>query len=103
MNVDLPNARTFKTQLNETVYRLTQEALTNISKHSRPKEILISIQRNNNVIHLRFMNNGILKRTKKTNGIGMLGMQERVKNLSGSFKQSIHKGFYKVDIGLPVK
>jgi len=49
------------------------------------------------------MNNGILKRTNKTDGIGVLGMQERVKNLSGSFKQSIHKGFYKIDIGLPIK
>jgi two-component system sensor histidine kinase UhpB len=102
VNIDLPNARIFKTQLNETMYRLTQEALTNISKHSRPKEVLISIQRNDNVIHLSFMNNGILKRTKKTDGIGMLGMQERVKNLSGSFKHSIHKGFYKVEIGIPI-
>ena len=102
-NVDLPNSSIFKTQLNETLYRLTQEALTNISKHSRPKEVLISIQRNDNEVHLTFMNNGILKRTKKTDGIGVLGMHERVKNLSGSFKQSIYKGFYKVDIGLPIK
>jgi len=103
VNVDLPDSKIFKSQLNETVYRLTQEALTNMSKHSRPKEVLISIQRNDNVIHLSFMNNGILKRTKKTSGIGILGMQERVKNLSGSFKQSIYKGFYKIEIGLPIK
>ncbi len=102
-NVDLPDSKIFKSQLNETVYRLTQEALTNMSKHSRPKEVLISVQRNGNVIHLSFMNNGLLKRTKKTRGIGILGMQERVKNLSGSFKQSIYKGFYKIEIGLPIK
>jgi two-component system sensor histidine kinase UhpB len=102
-NVDLPDSKIFKSQLNETVYRLTQEALTNMSKHSRPKEVLISVQRNGNVIHLSFMNNGLLKRTKKTSGIGILGMQERVKNLSGSFKQSIYKGFYKIEIGLPIK
>ncbi|MDC0626396.1 histidine kinase [Methylophilaceae bacterium] len=103
VNVDLPDSKIFKSQLNETVYRLTQEALTNMSKHSRPKEVLISVQRNGNVIHLCFMNNGIFKRTKKTGGIGILGMQERVKNLSGSFKQSIYKGFYKIEIGLPIK
>ena len=103
VNVDLSDSKIFKSQLNETVYRLTQEALTNMSKHSRPKEVLISVQRNGNVIHLCFMNNGILKRTKKTGGIGILGMQERVKNLSGSFKQSIYKGFYKIEIGLPIK
>ncbi|NCV28360.1 MAG: hypothetical protein EBW69_06145, partial [Nitrosomonadales bacterium] len=103
VNVDLPDSKIFKSQLNETVYRLTQEALTNMSKHSRPKEVLISVQRNGNVIHLSFMNNGLLKRTKKTSGIGILGMQERVKNLSGSFKQSIYKGFYKIEIGLPIK
>ena len=103
VNVDLPDSKIFKSQLNETVYRLTQEALTNMSKHSRPKEVVISVQRNENVIHLSFMNNGILKRTKKTGGIGILGMQERVKNLSGSFKQSIYKGFYKIEIGLPIK
>ncbi len=102
-NVDLPDSKIFKSQLNETVYRLTQEALTNMSKHSRPKEVLISVQRNGNVIHLSFMNNGLLKKTKKTSGIGILGMQERVKNLSGSFKQSIYKGFYKIEIGLPIK
>ena len=103
VNVDLPDSKIFKSQLNETVYRLTQEALTNMSKHSRPKEVVISVQRNENVIHLSFMNNGLLKRTKKTGGIGILGMQERVKNLSGSFKQSIYKGFYKIEIGLPIK
>ena len=103
VNVDLPVSKIFKSQLNETVYRLTQEALTNMSKHSRPKEVVISVQRNENVIHLSFMNNGILKKTKKTGGIGILGMQERVKNLSGSFKQSIYKGFYKIEIGLPIK
>lgn len=103
VNVDLPDSKIFKSQLNETVYRLTQEALTNMSKHSRPKEVVISVQRNENVIHLSFMNNGILKRTKKTGGIGILGMRERVKNLSGSFKQSIYKGFYKIKIGLPIK
>ena len=103
VNVDLPDSKIFKSQLNETVYRLTQEALTNMSKHSRPKEVVISVQRNENVIHLSFMNNGILKRTKKTGGIGILGMRERVKNLSGSFKQSIYKGFYKIEIGLPIK
>ena len=103
VNVDLPDSKIFKSQLNETVYRLTQEALTNMSKHSRPKEVVISVQRNENVIHVSFMNNGILKRTKKTGGIGILGMRERVKNLSGSFKQSIYKGFYKIKIGLPIK
>jgi two-component system sensor histidine kinase UhpB len=103
VNINLPDSKIFKPQLSETVYRLTQEALTNISKHSRPKEVLISVRRYENVIHLSFMNNGILKRTKKTEGIGILGMQERVKNLSGSFKQSIYKGFYKIEIGLPIK
>jgi two-component system sensor histidine kinase UhpB len=103
VNINLPDSKIFKPQLSETVYRLTQEALTNISKHSRPKEVLISVRRYENVIHLSFMNNGILKRTKKTDGIGILGMQERVKNLSGSFKQSIYKGFYKIEIGLPIK
>jgi two-component system sensor histidine kinase UhpB len=103
VNVDLSDSKIFKSQLNDTVYRLTQEALTNMSKHSRPKEVVISVQRNENVIHLSFMNNGILKKTKKTGGIGILGMQERVKNLSGSFKQSIYKGFYKIEIGLPIK
>src|SRR6056300_110847 len=52
-NVDLSDSKIFKSQLNDTVYRLTQEALTNMSKHSRPKEVVISVQRNENVIHLR--------------------------------------------------
>ena len=100
--ISLPNHKQFSNLLKETIFRLTQEALTNINKHARPKKIDISIQEIKKSIHMEFINDGIVSKTKKTNGIGLLGMAERVANLSGTMQPRRYKGLFIIKISLPL-
>ena len=100
--ISLPNHKQFSNLLKETIFRLTQEALTNINKHARPKKIDISIQETKKSIHMEFINDGIVRKTKKTNGIGLLGMAERVANLSGTMQPRRHKGLFIIKISIPL-
>jgi two-component system sensor histidine kinase UhpB len=100
--ISLPNHKQFSNLLKETIFRLTQEALTNINKHARPKKIDISIQETKKSIHMEFINDGIVSKNKKTNGIGLLGMAERVANLSGTIQPRRHKGLFIIKISIPL-
>jgi len=100
--ISLPNHKQFSNLLKETIFRLTQEALTNINKHARPKKIDISIQENNKSIYMEFINDGIVRKTKKTNGIGLLGMAERVANLTGTMQPRKYKGLFIIKISIPL-
>jgi len=100
--ISLPNHKQFSNLLKETIFRLTQEALTNINKHAHPKRIVISIQENKKSIHMEFINDGIVSKNKKTNGIGLLGMAERVANLSGTMQPRRHKGLFIIKISIPL-
>ena len=100
--ISLPNHKQFSNLLKETIFRLTQEALTNINKHARPKKIDISIQEIKKSIHMEFINDGIVSKNKKTNGIGLLGMAERVANLSGTMQPRRHKGLFIIKISIPL-
>ena len=76
------------------IYRIIQEALTNITKHSNPKNIDISLQIKNNRKELEILisNDGINNKVDKKNGVGLLGMTERVNQMNGkiNFKKN-HK------------
>jgi two-component system sensor histidine kinase UhpB len=100
--ISLPSHQQFSNLHKETIFRLTQEALTNINKHARPKRIDISIQENNKSIHMEFINDGIVKNNKKTKGIGLLGMAERVANLSGTIKSRTYKSMFIIKISIPL-
>ena len=100
--ISLPSHYKFPNLHKETIYRLTQEALTNINKHARPKRIDISIQENNKSIHMEFINDGIVRNIKKTNGIGLLGMAERVANLSGTMQSRKYKDLFIIKISIPL-
>lgn len=99
--ISLPNHKQFSNLHKEAVFRLTQEALTNINKHARPKKIDISIQEINQLIRLEFINDGVVK-NDKLEGIGLLGMAERVANLSGTMNSRKHKGMFIVNISIPL-
>ncbi|MDC0182637.1 hypothetical protein OAJ43_00605 [Nitrosomonadales bacterium] len=70
------------------IYRIIQEALTNISKHSKPKKIIITlkVKKNNKEIEIKISNNGVFQNSNNQNGVGLLGMMERVKQMDGIIK-----------------
>jgi signal transduction histidine kinase len=68
------------------IYRLTQEALNNIVRHSGAKNASVSLGSDSKKIVVRISDDGRGFNPSRTRGLGILGMEERVKRLSGTFK-----------------
>jgi signal transduction histidine kinase len=73
-------------QQSVALYRIVQEALTNIVKHSKATKVKISLDCRENKLGLEITDNGIGFKTtqkNKANSFGLLGMKERVYLLDG--------------------
>jgi signal transduction histidine kinase len=69
-----------------TIYRIVQEALTNISKYAQASEVQIEIYRRLTELELRIIDNGQgFVPTNNMTGFGLQGMKERVLSLQGRF------------------
>lgn len=72
------------------IYRVVQEALTNIGKHAKPKQVWVEIKRENQRISFTIKDDGIGFERNKIAGekktLGLLAMEERVNILGGSFE-----------------
>lgn len=74
------------------VFRVIQEALNNIKKHSQATNALIKIEFIDNSINLVIRDNGIgfskdsLKKADEDYGYGLMSMEERVTLLNGKFE-----------------
>lgn len=76
-----------------SIYRVTQEALTNVVKHSNAKKVDVSLSSSQTGVRLRVRDfgKGFKKQTKKR-GLGLLSMQERVRLVGGTFSVSSEPG-----------
>jgi signal transduction histidine kinase len=80
--IDLPIPLT--AEVNVAVYRITQEALTNISKHANAKQVTIEMAIRNSQLHLMIADDGQgFERSQNQTGFGLQGMKERVLSLGG--------------------
>jgi len=66
------------------IYRLVQEALNNAARHSGAKHAKVSIRQNADKIHVEVSDDGKGFETERVRGMGILGMEERVKRLGGT-------------------
>lgn len=68
------------------LYRIIQEAINNIQKHSKATEAKVEICRNENELKLSVYDNGIgFNIDKQKNGIGLKNMKTRSQNINGLF------------------
>jgi signal transduction histidine kinase len=65
------------------IYRLVQEALNNVSRHSGAKSVLVGVQQTEGSLVLTLKDDGSGFEPDKIRGLGLLGMEERVKQLGG--------------------
>jgi hypothetical protein len=78
--------------LEATLYRVVQEALTNITRHARASRIRLQLLADEEALHLYIEDNGVgfdpeQEALRDGRGrFGLLGMQERVEVLGGSFE-----------------
>jgi signal transduction histidine kinase len=81
-HVNLPAPLT--AEMNVAVYRIIQEALTNVSKHANAKRVTIEIKASHSKVHLGITDDGQgFERSQNQTGFGLQGMQERVLALGG--------------------
>ncbi len=96
--------------INTTVYRIIQEALSNISRHAQATQAHVCISRESGVISkddflsLRIVDNGEgFDIDQASNGLGLLGMRERTIAAGGEFTiHSIPNDGTQIHVRLPL-
>src|SRR5678809_375270 len=71
---------------NITLYRILQEALTNIIKHSQASQVWVDLSMEDDRVNLTVQDNGIgfSEEETQSNGIGLTGLRERVTIAGGT-------------------
>ena len=73
------------------LFRIAQEAITNVARHAKASQVEVSIQRPNGIICMEIKDDGQGFDTaekssgKRKNRLGLLGMKERVEMIGGVF------------------
>jgi two-component system sensor histidine kinase UhpB len=75
------------------LYRIAQEALTNVAKHANARNVIVELERTERAVRLSVKDDGTgFDRSKYTGsdgvglGLGLFGMEERAALLSGTLK-----------------
>jgi signal transduction histidine kinase len=87
-----------------TTYRIIQECLTNIAKHSYADHVDIKLDGNESELHIQVSDDGVGvdvqdEESGSVHGLGLIGMRERVRALNGTFSYQTSPGAgFKVEI-----
>ena len=84
------------------IFRVVQEALHNVTRHSKATQVTISVTRGQRGVNVRIQDNGAGFHTQEK-GMGILGMEERIRHLRGSFHIESRPGEgTSVEVNLPL-
>jgi signal transduction histidine kinase len=86
LEVDLPAGTRLPAKLETAIFRITQEALTNVVKHANANTVRISLalRERSMVLTVGDDGGGFSQGQMPSDGFGLLGMRERVASLNGS-------------------
>ena len=68
-----------------SVYRIVQEALTNCARHAHAQRVDVSIALQDNTLDLVIADDGVGIDPTRARGVGLLGIEERARELHGDF------------------
>ena len=68
------------------IYRIVQEALRNATRHAKAKLVQVALTQDDKALRLTIKDDGKGFTPEREKGIGLLGMEERVKRLDGTFQ-----------------
>lgn len=86
-------AHTLTPEVSIALYRLVQEALTNIAKHAAATQVTIHIETTDSRLHLWIQDNGKgFNLAQNTTGFGLQGMRERITALGGHLHLTTQPG-----------
>jgi len=77
------------------VYRIMQEALGNVAKHSKAKQVRVRLVRGDGVVRLTVSDDGVgfvPDHAGDSGGVGLLSMRERVRQLDGTLELESRPG-----------
>jgi signal transduction histidine kinase len=74
------------------IYRVVQEALNNVARHAQASAAQVRVQRSDCGIDLTVQDDGTGFDAERVRGLGLLGMEERVRHLGGIFIIDSHPG-----------
>ncbi|HYH89111.1 MAG TPA: sensor histidine kinase [Solirubrobacteraceae bacterium] len=86
-----------------SVYRIVQEALTNVLKHTRPTRVAVTLAFGSTRLDLEVTDDGASSDDRAGRGHGIVGMQERVALLGGKLETGrLEEGGFRVRARLPL-
>lgn len=101
--------RRMSSQLESTLFRVIQEAINNIIKHARAKNVIISLDFKKYTIGVRIQDDGrgfdvqeALSAKDRPRGLGLLGMKERVELINGKLTIRSHPGGRGTEINIEI-
>jgi signal transduction histidine kinase len=75
------------TSIQVAIYRIVEEALTNIYKYSHATQVIIKLEMHSETLHLQIEDNGIgFSIEQNRSGFGLHGMRERAESLGGELR-----------------
>ncbi|MFP5390545.1 MAG: sensor histidine kinase [Gammaproteobacteria bacterium] len=71
-------------ELETMLYRIVQEALSNVARHAHATDVIVQLARSGSVLNLKIQDNGSgIPAISEHHGSGLAGMRERVRALGG--------------------
>jgi len=87
-----------------SVYRIAQEALTNVRKHSAGSEARVLLRYSDDAVEVTVENDGVAVTNGHAGGHGLIGMRERVAVFGGTLDAGpLRDGGFRVIARLPVR
>lgn len=107
VNIIINNSNAFnwdklRTETKIAIYRVLQELMVNMKKHSQSSIVIISFVNQVKNIQIKYSDNGIGTTPSKNNKKGLFNAENRIKAIKGTitFENEIQKGF-RVTITIP--
>lgn len=88
--------------VDHTAYRVVQEALTNVVRHSAATEVTVHLRQDDRGLRVEVLDNGATAPASQAEGQGIRGMRERVRLLDGTLSAGpVATGGWRVRADLP--
>jgi PAS domain S-box-containing protein len=95
-NIKLPKEKVeLNHDLQYSIYRIVQEALTNVARHSCASRVNLIIRKNINILEIEIADNGVgilVEAIQSSESLGLVSMWERVTQWQGHFRIWGEKG-----------
>ncbi|HET7434205.1 MAG TPA: sensor histidine kinase [Thermoanaerobaculia bacterium] len=88
-------------QYRTCVYRIVQEALTNCARHAQATRVTIDVRHEGSALELTVSDDGVGIDPRRARGMGLIGIEERVRELHGTFRVQ-SRGGTTLHVSLPL-